>query len=114
MHMRLMTIFIAMMIFLPLESIYAEEENETDTMMELCAGIQSLAETIMATRQKGTSISTIMKIVKNIATNKKQEEILVEMVIDAYDKPQYSGEEYRKKTTNEFANKWALECYKEI
>ena len=72
---------------------------------DVCATYHELATMVMSARQKGVSLVKMMGIAGD--------EMTKSLVMSAYDKPQYSGEEYRTKAVEEFANERALMCYKE-
>jgi len=65
----------------------------------------------MEARQLGVSMPDMMKLA--VSGNQNEAKVAKSMILDAYDKPQYRGNEYQKKEIKRFANDWALKCYKE-
>lgn len=79
-----------------------------DDGAEVCVQIERLAGKVMESRQVGVPMSRVMEIVsKGTATAL----ILQRMVIEAYQEPDYSTEEYKSRQRIEFAARWAAICY---
>ena len=81
--------------------------DDTEKESDPCSAVYDFATLVMDKRQAGVSLVTMMRVAPAGASTLKS------IVMAAYDTPQFSGEEYRKKAAEEFANKWALKCYKE-
>ncbi len=85
-------------IFLGLEAL-AEEERAT------CKDIGRVAEQIMEARQMGVAMDKVVDIVGS-------HELMVVIVMDAYEQPRFSTEDYVTKAVADFKNRWLLNCYK--
>lgn len=80
--------------------------DDTKGSEDGCAVVHAFAKTVMEARQEGVSLVTMIGIAGDDSVAKA-------IVMGAYEKPQYSGEEYRAKEASEFSNDIALECYKQ-
>jgi hypothetical protein len=74
-----------------------------------CQQLGELAKGVMHNRQIGVNMSDMMKIANN---GRPEGPVLRDLVIMAYDTPQYSTEEMQTSAAQEFANKVQLNCYK--
>ena len=79
------------------------EKAVSEETKEHCAPLESLATTIMETRQSGESILTAMDI-GDTAFAKG-------LVLVAYQSPHYSTDEYQRKAVTTFRNTVVLTCY---
>lgn len=77
---------------------------------ELCEAYSSLAETIMTSRQNGTDMSALIKIVLNQSEDTSQAALL--LVKAAYKEHRYSTESIKQRTIQDFKNQAFLACYK--
>ena len=68
-----------------------------------CQQMATLAENIMAHRQKGTSMSEMMELVGEL-------EIGQTLVIDAYRSPRFSTERMKKEAISDFRDRAYLMC----
>ncbi|HCJ6408844.1 TPA: hypothetical protein NU643_001436 [Acinetobacter baumannii] len=83
----------------------AEEEKSE----KFCRGWMDIAESIMAEKQKGTSLSIMLKSSDSMKT--KEDERLIRTIIrDAYSQPSYSTPSIKKEQLNEFAARYYLNC----
>lgn len=71
-----------------------------------CPTWGQLAATIMELRQGGVSMAELMNVTDN--------DVARQLVIAAYDIPQYSTSRYKERAITEFANDVMLVCYKEF
>jgi len=78
-----------------------------------CEKIHSLATQVMEVRQLGAAMPGVMSAVMKDLQTEQGKKIVRSMIIDAYDRPQYSGYEYQKNEAKRFANEWAVKCYKQ-
>lgn len=81
----------------------ASEENKGE--VDVCNQISELAERYMTLRQDGVSMSKLYKTAKG---NK----LVEKMVVDAYEVPKFSTDEYREIQVSKFKNRWFLNCVK--
>lgn len=79
-----------------------------------CASIGYFAGTLMEKRQEGATMSELMKIVTSAEGPQQLISIAREMVIAAYEKPQYSMAANKADEVNRFRNDWELKCYKDF
>ena len=77
------------------------ETKSTDA--EICEAVSTLAESIMRSRQSGTSVVSVAKIVQD---NK----LAMMIVKEAYREPAYSSEPYRSQAVTDFGSKYYLQC----
>ncbi|MDE1992197.1 MAG: hypothetical protein KGI75_06815 [Rhizobiaceae bacterium] len=74
-----------------------------------CQQLGELAKRVMHNRQVGVDMSDMMKIAND---GKATGPVLRDLVLMAYDSPQYSTDEMQAAAVQEFANKVELNCYK--
>ena len=68
-----------------------------------CPTVVELAEQIMSARQAGVSIAKMMEVMSN--------EFQRKLVLEAYQVPVYTTQEYRDSETTEFGNRQGVACY---
>lgn len=78
-------------------------DKPADKEEDICKKWSELASSVMELRQKGVPMTALM------ATDN---ETIKKIVIDAYSEPRLSTSKYQKEAIDDFANKYALECYK--
>lgn len=81
----------------------ASEEKKSE--VDVCNQISELAERYMTLRQDGVSMSKLYKTAKG---NK----LVEKMIVDAYEVPKFSTDEYREIQVSKFKNRWFLNCVK--
>lgn len=75
---------------------------------ERCEYISEVATVLMENRQLGASMAKMMEIMV-----KDESDVLYkEMVIKAYEVPQYQVAKNQQREINDFANNWYLACVK--
>ena len=99
-------LMLALSFFLPA----AHAQDEADA----CASIGGFAEILMEKRQQGIAMSDLMKLVASAEGPQQLVSIARQMVIAAYEKPQYSVDANKADAVRQFRNEWELKCYKEI
>lgn len=75
------------------------EEKEPD----FCTQVATFAENVHKIRNNGASLARSLEIAGD-------GEITREIVIDLYDRPRYSTDEYIERDRRAFADKWHLAC----
>ena len=75
------------------------------TQKPVCETVESLAAAIMENRQVGTKLSTML----NSSTN----ELVVAIIIEAYEQPRMSSKKNQEMMIVDFANKVMLKCVKQ-
>lgn len=83
----------------------AAAQDEADAG-EFCDSLHSLSTSLMRARQNGVSMATMMQSIRGRAS----EEFLRALVIEAYEVPRYSSDEYRGRAVEDFANDQYLTC----
>ncbi len=81
------------------------KEERTKIWTENCASIQELAEEIMTLRQSGVLVSQLFETIGH-------HEIAVDIIIKAYERPKYYGEELISTEIQNFKNASYLQCAK--
>lgn len=76
----------------------------------ICEEYGSTAELIMQKRQSGVDISQMLKIANSL--NKKSKDVFTNMIIDAYDRPEYSGSKYKNEEIKKFKERYYIACLK--
>jgi hypothetical protein len=71
-----------------------------------------LAGEIMTSRQSGQQMATLIDIAKAEADNSRAVQLAQLIVVDAYESPRFSTENYKARAISEFKNKWYLRCFK--
>ena len=61
---------------------------------------------VMELRQEGVPMSQVMQI--------SDSELVKAIVVEAYDYPRFSSQEYKEKADNDFRNEVEVECYKTV
>ena len=74
---------------------------------EECTFISESAELIMQLRQSNAPISGVLEAVKEV-------ELLVELVIKAYETPRYNSEEYKADAVTDFSNLAMVTCLQSL
>ena len=74
---------------------------------ELCTAVSKNAELIMQLRQSNAPISGVLEAVKEV-------ELLVELVIKAYETPRYNSEEYKADAVTDFSNLVMVTCLQSL
>ncbi len=77
---------------------------------EMCTSIEFLAKSAMEFRQKGVAMSTVIN--GFVEEGQPEAELYKTIIIEAYDSPRFSTEEYQKSEIIEFSNKWYSACLK--
>lgn len=90
----------------------ASVANASKADEEYCGGIYDRAKVIMDYRQKGTPIKIIYDVTNKMKAPEEVKEVFKHMINDAYEKPQFQTEKYRKEAAEEFANYYFLQCIK--
>lgn len=72
-----------------------------------CKSIEGLAKSVMTARQLGASMSKVMGLLP-----KESYEPIKAVVIDAYSSPRFQVKANQERAIQDFANKYAVECYK--
>lgn len=84
-----------------------EQAAQRQVQMELCKGYAKMARTIMEIRQDGAPMDGAMEVVKGSAQAQQ-------LLISAYEVPQYSSDRYKEREVQKFGNETYLACVKEI
>ena len=74
---------------------------------EKCTFISESAELIMQLRQSNAPIADVLKITEDF-------EILLELVIKAYEAPRYNSEEYKADAVTDFSNLTMVTCLQSL
>lgn len=74
-----------------------------------CSDIHEVATNIMKGRQSGIDITKFADIV---AETNGEGGVMELLLMDAYEQPKFSSQEYQLDAIKEFANKWYVACYK--
>lgn len=67
----------------------------------------------MEVRQLGVAMPEVMSAVMKDLQTEQTIKAVRSIIIDAYDRLQYSGYECQKNEAKRFANEWAVKCYKQ-
>lgn len=84
-------------------------DSDRPEWAETCTSVAEMAGIIMSRRQEGASMSKVMDAATNSGSS-----VAEEMVIEAYDSPAYSTDDYRESAVTEFTNTWYSKCLKEV
>lgn len=85
----------------------ATQAQQTD---DPCQGMGLLAAEVMTYRQMGTPLSDLMRPLPKDGSV----QLLIEMILIAYEQPTYSSPEFQQIAISEFRNTWEVECYRRI
>ena len=70
-----------------------------------CEQIETTARTIMNARQAGVPLKSVIKIIDS-------NEVMKQIVIQAYDSSKYETDSYKKSAVEKFANEYYVSCLK--
>lgn len=103
----LRVVFVGLMLATQMASATVLAAGQADAM---CPKIGEIAELIMGHRQEGTAISDLRAALGGVdgAVN----EVAMQMILDAYEKPRYSTDENKLKAKADFRNDMELMCYR--
>ena len=79
----------------------------------VCRSVMELSRQMMTNRQVGVPVTDMMDVfVNDPNTDAKHKNLMMEIVMRAYDAPKYSTAEYQEEAADEFANGYYLDCMK--
>lgn len=93
--------------------VYSADDSSTQKQ-GFCADIEALAKDVMMMRQDGISMSAQIQIADGMSDADQLKAMYREIVMHAYDAPQYKSKANQEKLANEFANQYALACYRSL
>jgi len=70
-----------------------------------CNNVAEFAEVIMEARQVGVSMPKAIELANG-------SKLLEKIIVDAYEVPHYSTQEYRSRKISDFRDSWYLACFK--
>jgi hypothetical protein len=92
--------------------MYAQA-SESGIDDSVCRSVMELSRQMMKNRQVGVPVTDMMDVfVNDPSTDAKHKNLMMEIVMRAYDAPRYSTAEYQDKAADEFANSYYLDCMK--
>lgn len=103
MHFSLKPLAISAVLMLVPNSAAASDDDG------FCSTVEAFAKGIMLQRQNGGSFSEMMSKAR---TGDTWEGLLVEITKQAFDEPRWYDEELIDRTSTDFANEWAANCYR--
>jgi hypothetical protein len=106
--MKIRNIIYLALLLLFLQSTSNAEGISREGALKTCTQIEGISGLIMEGRQSGVSMSELMKVSVPGSIN----EIMDDIVIDAFEKPRSSTQSHKAKTIENFKSKWFLSCYK--
>jgi len=87
---------IALAVFISLFSVVAQAS--------FCAEVENLARAIMENRQSGVPLGKVL--------DNTEMELGKSLALDAYERPHFETQEYKRQAINEFGNDVRLKCEK--
>lgn len=93
--------------YLPLLALIGAPAFAEPVATEVCGAIGDLAEEVMGAYTVGVPLEKALE-----ATGGNQ--LITEIIMDAYDEPRYSSDEVIAETTFDFRNKWEHACFQMI
>lgn len=99
-------IFIGVALAFTCSPVSAGQEKEN-----YCQKVSGLAEAIISARHLGVSMQDLISTNKDDPRAKDMKEI---MIIEAFEQPRMNTDEMKKRSIEEFRDKWYLECYKSV
>lgn len=94
--------------------LLATAAHGEETWEDVCESFGSTSESIMEQRQKGVPMSKLMKAIGGMDASEHFLATLKDIVIEAYEEPQYRGDDYTADAVRRFRNKVELDCYKAL
>lgn len=75
-----------------------------------CRFAMDLSEVVMKGRQLGVPITEPVDNFVGALEDKAEKDMVMKLILDAYDEPKYSTVEYQQEAVDEFANRYYLAC----
>jgi len=83
------------------------QKHDPQEVRNMCQSIGATAEMIMKARQGGVSIDRMIEIA---AEGEELQELMYELILEAYDYPHVTSERVVENVIREFKNKTFLDC----
>jgi hypothetical protein len=96
---NLKTTVMTALFFAVAQPTLAEEKEQN-----VCESMGELAYMVMELRQEGVPMSQTMQI--------SDSDLVKAIIVEAYDYPRFSTQEYKEKAADDFRNEVEVECYK--
>jgi hypothetical protein len=77
-----------------------------------CKKLGVLAENIMTNRQAGADFTEMLDVAENTGCSEELKKLTKNLVIEAYDRSEYSTQEYKERAIRRFKNDVMVKCYK--
>lgn len=87
------------------------EPAPEDGVLQLCTNIGNLSETIMDSRQRGGSMSDMIRLA---STNGRLRELTVIIIEQAFEVPRFNTPENRRRAVVDFRNEKEAECFRAL
>jgi len=101
------TILLAVMVLSFAKISLAEQVDDN----EFCGAVGLLAAQTMEARHTGVSMQSMLSGAGK-SEDAFMKKLCERMIVEAYERPRLQTEEIRKRSVEEFRDKWHLECYK--
>lgn len=81
---------------------------------DFCEQAGDLAQLVMTKRQNGAAMQDVMKVIAPEEKDSPNGKFTKAVIIAAYERPRYNGEEMKKSSITDFQNSFYLECIKSV
>lgn len=100
------------------DDLFGEPEKEKLNSDSICESVIEISESIMRNRLNGVSIANSLEAVNSVKdgtpANEAVSNLAKQIVIEAYERPDFSTESYKDDAIREFGAKQYLTCIKAI
>ena len=85
--------------------LLGKEKSDADKGMETCLQMNSLAETIMKSRQEGVPMAALINAIKKVDTGIPEvDSVAIAMITEAYQVPKFGSPKYQREAVVEFSS----------
>lgn len=78
---------------------------------ETCNALSGMAGSIMALRQRDTTMAEALTIVRGVEGSENYEPSLTRIIVMAYKEPAFNGQEAKDRSVRRFSDMFLVECY---
>jgi len=96
--------------YIPAQAQETVDENSFEYRLSICAKFEKFARTIMRCRQKGGSLTEMLKIVDKADMSDKGKDVCRIIILMAFEEPRYMTKEVQRRAEIQFGNRVSREC----
>ena len=96
----------------PAQAETAQAEPKVETWTDICPDMGETAETVMNSRQEGSTLSSLITILDDLPMHPDLKEYFRVMTFAAFEETRWRTAENKRRAVEEFRERWELSCYK--